>query len=84
MDWFSDWQQTQLLGSKTMLHALRVNLENFGHTTKNTSFRLVKLLADLSTRLYELNETTYLRVDQVGFFRVRIVFACALQRKIVR
>jgi len=30
---------------------LRVNFENFGHTTKNTIFRLVKLLADLSTRL---------------------------------
>jgi len=25
--------------------------ENFGHTTKNKIFRLVKLLADLSTRL---------------------------------
>jgi len=35
-----------------MLHALRVNFENFGHTTKNKIFRLVKLLADLSTRLY--------------------------------
>jgi len=34
-----------------MLHVLRVNFENFGHTTKNTIFRLVKLLADLSTRL---------------------------------
>jgi len=43
--------QTQLLDSKTMLHALRVNFENFGYTTKNTIFRLVKLLADLSTRL---------------------------------
>jgi len=28
-----------------------VNFENFGHTTKNTIFRLVKLLAELSTRL---------------------------------
>jgi len=28
-----------------------VNFENFGHTTKNKIFRLVKLLADLSTRL---------------------------------
>jgi len=37
-----------------MLHALRVNFENFGHTTKNTIFRLVKLLADLSTRLKKL------------------------------
>jgi len=27
------------------------NFENFGHTTKNKIFRLVKLLADLSTRL---------------------------------
>jgi len=34
-----------------MQHALRVNFENFGHTTKNKTFRLVKLLADLSTRL---------------------------------
>jgi len=32
-------------------HALRVNFETFGHTTKNKIFRLVKLLADLSTRL---------------------------------
>jgi len=51
IDLFSVWQQTQLLDSKTMLHGLRVNFENFGHTTKNTIFRLVKLLADLSTRL---------------------------------
>jgi len=28
-----------------------MNFENFGHTTKNTILRLVKLLADLSTRL---------------------------------
>jgi len=34
-----------------MLHALRVNFENLGHTKKNKIFRLVKLLADLSTRL---------------------------------
>jgi len=34
-----------------MPHALRVNFENFGPTTKNKIFRLVKLLADLSTRL---------------------------------
>jgi len=26
--------QTQRLDSKTMLHALRVSFENFGHTTK--------------------------------------------------
>jgi len=36
-----------------MLHALRVHFENFGHTTKNKIFRLVKLLDDLSTMLYE-------------------------------
>jgi len=30
-----------------MLHALQVNFENLGHTTKNKIFRLVKLLADL-------------------------------------
>jgi len=36
-----------------MPHALRVNFENFGHTTKNTIFRLGKLLADLSTGLNE-------------------------------
>jgi len=35
----------------TMLHALRVDFENFGHTTKNKIFQLVKLLADRSTRL---------------------------------
>jgi len=29
-----------------------VNFENFGHTPKNKIFRLVKLFADLSTRLY--------------------------------
>jgi len=51
---FSVWQQTQLLDSKTMLHALRVNFENFGHTTKNKIFRLVNLSADLSNRLYYL------------------------------
>jgi len=34
-----------------MLHGLRVNFENFGHTAKNTIFQLVKLLAELSTRL---------------------------------
>jgi len=28
-----------------------MNFENFGHTTKNKIFRLVKLLADLSTTL---------------------------------
>jgi len=47
--------QTQLLDSKTMLYALRVNFENFGHTTKNKIFRLVKLLADLITRLKYTN-----------------------------
>jgi len=45
------WQETQLLDSKTMLHAMRVNFENIGHTTQNKLFRLVKFLADLSTRL---------------------------------
>jgi len=34
-----------------MLHTLRVNFENFDHSRKNTIFQLVKLLADLSTRL---------------------------------
>jgi len=34
-----------------MPHASRLNFENFGHTTKNTIFRIVKHLADLSTRL---------------------------------
>jgi len=48
---FSVWKQTQLLDSKSVLHALRVNFENFGHTAKNKIFRLVKLLADLCTRL---------------------------------
>jgi len=33
-----------------------VNFENFGHTTKNKIFRLVKLLADLSTRLKGLSD----------------------------
>jgi len=32
-------------------HSLRVNFKNFGHTKNNKIFRLVKLLADLSTRL---------------------------------
>jgi len=44
-------QQTQLPDSKTMLNEVRVNFESFGHTTKNKIFRLVKLLADLSTKL---------------------------------
>jgi len=35
-----------------MPHALRVNFENFGHTTENKIFRLVKLLADLSSINY--------------------------------
>jgi len=34
-----------------MPFALRVNFENFGHTTKIKIFLLVKLLADLRTRL---------------------------------
>jgi len=38
-----------------MLHVLRVNFENFGHTTQNKIFRLVKLLAVLSTRPYSLS-----------------------------
>jgi len=38
---------------------LRVNFENFGHTTKNKIFRLVKLLADLSTRLKLLIKHDY-------------------------
>jgi len=29
---FSVWKQIQLHDSKTMLHALRVNFENLGHT----------------------------------------------------
>jgi len=33
-----------------MPRASRVKFENFGHTTKNEIFRLVKLLADFSTR----------------------------------
>jgi len=49
IDLFSIWQQAQLPDSKTMLHAVRENFENFGHTTKNKIFRLVKLLADLCT-----------------------------------
>jgi len=36
---FSVYQQTKLLDSKSMLYALSVNFENFGHTTKNTIFR---------------------------------------------
>jgi len=47
---FFVWQQTQLLVSKTILHALRVNFENIGYNTKNKIFRLVKLLDNLSTR----------------------------------
>jgi len=31
-----------------MLYALRMNSENFGHTTKNTIFRLVKQLIKLN------------------------------------
>jgi len=37
---FYVWQQTKLLDSKTMLHALQVNFQDFGLTTKNTIFRL--------------------------------------------
>jgi len=33
-----------------MPHASRVNFKNFGHSTKIKIFRLVKHLADLSTR----------------------------------
>jgi len=51
IDLLSVWQQTQLIDSKTMLYALQVNFENFGHITKNKIFRLVIFLADLSTRL---------------------------------
>jgi len=58
IDLFFVWQQTQLLDSKTVLHALRVN---FGHTTMNTIFRLVKLLADLSTMLKLLNVSHKMR-----------------------
>jgi len=54
IDLFSVWQQTQLLDSKTILYALRVSFDNFGHTTRNKIFRLVILLADLSTRLTAL------------------------------
>jgi len=57
---FSVWQQTQLLDSKTMLDALRVNFKYIGHTTKNNNFRLVKLIADLSTRLYESDIIVFL------------------------
>jgi len=47
----SSTKQTQLLDSKTMLYARRENFKNFDNTTMNTIFRLVKRLADLSTRL---------------------------------
>jgi len=43
-------KQAQLFDSKTMPHTW--DFENLGHTTKNTIFRLVKLLADPSTRRY--------------------------------
>jgi len=49
-----------------MPHALLVNFENLGHTTKNTIFRLVKLLADLSTRLYSLQNTPLDRICSVN------------------
>jgi len=48
------------LESKTMSDALLVNFENFGHTTKNKIFWLVKLLVDLSTRLKGTARTTIL------------------------
>jgi len=54
----SVWEQAQLHDSKTLPHALRVNLENFGHTPKNKIVRLVKLLADLRTRLLSHMFTT--------------------------
>jgi len=34
-----------------MVHAFRVSFDYIGYTIKNKIFRLVKLLADLSTRL---------------------------------
>jgi len=39
------------LDGKTMPPALQVNFKNFGHTTKNKILLLVKLVADLSSRL---------------------------------
>jgi len=42
--------QQNLLDSETILHALRMNLENLIDTTRNTIFRLLKLLVDLSSR----------------------------------
>jgi len=35
-----------------MLHALRMNFEDFIHLTKKTIFRLMTIFADLGTRLY--------------------------------
>jgi len=59
-----------------MLHALRVNFKNLSHTTKNTIFHLVKVLADLSTRLkyYKYSkmrevDVIELRVDQTVIFQ---------------
>jgi len=42
-----------------MPHALLVNFENLGHTTKNTIFRLVKLLADQLHRILCFQDTQY-------------------------
>jgi len=56
-----------------MLYALRVNFENFGHTTQNKIFRLVKLLADLSTRLnggkYEFRRLSFGLTNAACIFR---------------
>jgi len=45
---FTFGNNTQLLVSKAMLHVLRLNFENFGHTTKNKIIPLLKLLAHLT------------------------------------
>jgi len=45
-----------------MLHALRVNFENLGHTTKNKIFRLVKHLADLSMLKFSTSLTEVFKV----------------------
>jgi len=55
-----------------MPHELRVNFENFGHSTKNKIFRLVKLLADLSTRLKTMHcgwtLKTSITLQRIRFF----------------
>jgi len=51
-----------------MPYALRVNFEYFGHTTKNKIFRLVKLLADLSTMLNNI------KVEVVFITEIGILF----------